>query len=73
MSKKEKELMFCVSVNLPKSEAIGFARTMPSDEAYYVYKIAENPKARDACDRESWVVCRYPRNGEIVKGTYALG
>ena len=64
--------MFAVSKNLSKVEAVSFGRTMTTDEPWYVYKVMENPKARDAGDREAWVVCRYPRNGEIVKQAYAI-
>ena len=70
--KNEKTLMFQISVSLPKSEALGFGKTMTTDEPYYIYRVRENENARDNADRESWVVCRYPRKGEIVKGCYVL-
>jgi len=70
--KDKKTLMVKTSVDLPKSEALCFAKTMNHDETYYIYKVGENPKARDLPKRESWVVCRYPRPGEIVKGAYVL-
>ena len=69
---KEKELLFQVSNALPKSEAIGFAKTMRTSDKFYVVKVDENPGARDAVRRESWAVVRYPRKGEIIKGCYAL-
>ncbi len=67
-----KQLMFCMSVDLTKSEALGFAQTMTTNEPYYIYKVSENPKARDWPKRESWVVCRPQRNGEIITGAYVL-
>jgi hypothetical protein len=70
--KDNKTLMVKTSVDLPKSEAYSFAKTMNHDEVYYIYKVGINPRARDACRRENWVVCRYPRLGENVKGAYVL-
>jgi hypothetical protein len=70
--KDKQTLMVKTSIDLPKSEAYSFAKTMNYDEAYYIHKVSENPKARDECRRESWVVCRYPRQGENVKGAYVL-
>ncbi len=69
---KEKTLMFQVSNALPKSEALGFAQTMRTPDKYYIYLVDENPDARDIVRRESWAVVRYPREGEIVRGCYAL-
>ena len=66
--------MFQVSNALPKSEALGFAQTMAkrTPDKYYIYLVDENPDARDVVRRESWAVARYPREGEIVRGCYAL-
>jgi hypothetical protein len=51
---KNKELMFQVSVAMPKAEALSFGKTMPvNGDKYYIYKTKENPKARDAFRRES--------------------
>ena len=71
---KEKTLMFQVSNALPKSEALGFAQLMAkkTPDKYYIYLVDENPDARDVVRRESWAVVRYPREGEIVRGCYAL-
>ena len=69
---KEKELLFQASNALPKSEAIEFAKTMRTPDKYYIVKVDENPDARDLQRRESWAVVRYPRQGEIVRGCYAL-
>src|ERR1039458_8042555 len=69
---KEKTLMFQVSNALPKSEALGFAKTMRTPDKYYLFLVDENPDARDVVRRESWAVVRYPREGEIVRGCYAL-
>ena len=69
---KNKELMFQISIPLPKHEAVSFGRTKTTDEPYYLYKVSENPTATHRSKWESWVVCRYPRKGEIVKGNYAL-
>jgi hypothetical protein len=63
---KNKELMFQVSIAMPKAEALSFGKTMPQGDKYYVYKTKENPKARDAFRRESWVLVRDLRKGEIV-------
>ena len=64
--------MVKTSIDLPKSEAYSFARSLNHNETYYIYKVGENPNARDAPKRENWVVCRYPRQGENVKGAYVL-
>ena len=71
---KEKTLMFQVSNALPKSEALGFAQTMAkkTPDKYFIYLVDENPNARDVVRREAWVVLRYPREDEIVRGCYAL-
>ena len=69
---KEKQLMFQVSNALPRSEALGFAKTMRTPDEYYIYLVDENPDARDVVRRESWAVVRYPREGEIVRGCYAI-
>ncbi len=69
--KDNKTLMVKTSVDLPKSEAYSFAKSL-NHETYYIYRVSENPKARDECRRENWVVCRYPRQGENVKGAYVL-
>ncbi len=37
--KEKKQLMFCMSVDLPKAEAIGFGRMMTTDEPYFIYKV----------------------------------
>ncbi len=71
--KDSKTLMVKTSVDLPKSEAYSFAKTMNHDEAYYIYKVGENLRARDAYRRENWVVCRYPRQGENVRGLTSCG
>ena len=64
--------MFQVSNGLPKSEALGFAKTMRTPDKYFIYLVDENPDARDVVRREAWAVVRYPREGEIVRGCYAL-
>ncbi len=45
---------------------------MRTPDKYYLYLVDENPDARDVVRRESWAVVRYPREGEIVRGCYAL-
>ena len=72
MSLLQKQLMFVVSVSMPKNEAYCFGRSMTGDDNFYIYKIGENPKARDSQRREKWVVARPLRKDEIVKGDYAL-
>jgi hypothetical protein len=69
---QHKSLIFAVSVSMPKNEAYCFAKSMNGDDKFYIYKTKENLKARDAQRRESWIVTRFPRKGEIVKGTFAL-
>ena len=69
---KNKELMFAVSIGMPKSEALSFGKTMPEGDKYYIYKVKENPKARDAFRRESWVLVRDLRKDEIVSNGNAL-
>jgi hypothetical protein len=69
---KEKTLMIQVSNGLPKSEALGFAKTMRTPDKFFIYKVDENPDARDRQRREYWAVVRSPREGEIVRGCYAI-
>ncbi len=69
---KNKKLMFQMSVAMPKAEALSFGRTMPKGDKYYIYKTKENPRARDAFRRESWVLLRDLQKGEIVTSGSAL-
>ena len=64
--KNGKELMFCLSKWLPEIEAIQLARSMKTGDKWYIYKVSENPKARHIADRESFVVVRPLRKGEII-------
>lgn len=45
--KDNKQLMFCMSVDLTKTEAIGYGQTMTTQEPYFIYKVKDNPEARD--------------------------
>ena len=63
---EERELMFCMSKYLPESEAISFAKTLRALDRFYVYLAGTNPKARHVRDRESWIVVRPLRKGEVV-------
>ncbi|MGD1045709.1 MAG: hypothetical protein ABR936_10340 [Bacteroidota bacterium] len=70
--KNNKQLMFAVSIAMPKNEAYCFGQSMTGDDNFYIYKAGENPNARDAQRRERWVVIRPPRKNEIIKGDHAL-
>jgi hypothetical protein len=72
--KNGKTLMFQMTNAMPKSEAYSFAGTIPkiNGDKFYIYKISENPKARDAWRRESWVIVRPVRTGEVVSNGYAI-
>jgi hypothetical protein len=72
MNDDNKTLMFAISNNLSKSEAISFARTMDAGDKWYITCVFRNPKARHIEDRERWVVVRDLRKGEIVPNGYAL-
>ena len=63
--------MFQVSTNLSEPEAVSFAKTLNPSDKYYLVKVFENPKARHIAERERFVVVRYPRASETVKGGYA--
>jgi hypothetical protein len=56
-----KTLMFCVSNNLSKPEAISFARTLDPNEKYYLVKTHENPKAKHLAMRQRYVIVRNPK------------
>ncbi len=64
---KEKQLMFCLSKWLPKEEAFALAKSMKTNDKWYIYKISENSKARHIKDREGFVVVRAYRRGETVR------
>lgn len=68
---KSRQLMFQVSANLSKPEAVSFAKTLKPDEKYYLVKVSENPKVRRIDKRTRFVVVRHPRKGKTVKGGYA--
>ena len=67
---KRKELMFCISNAMSKSEAVCFARSLRQDEKHYLAKVWENANARTEAKKERYVVLRYPRKGETIKGDY---
>lgn len=67
-----KQLMYQISNTMSEPEAIGFAKTLCTNEEYYIVKVSENPKARHVAKRVRFVVTRYPREKEIVRGCFAL-
>jgi hypothetical protein len=69
---QKKELMFCLSNFLPETEALSFARSIKMPDKLYLYKVSENPKAKHIKDRESYVVLRPIREGEVVQGSYGM-
>jgi hypothetical protein len=70
--KKMKELMFCLSKSLPEIEAIQLALSMKTGDAWYIYKVGENPKAKHLADRVSFVVVRPLRKAEIIRSGYGI-
>jgi len=67
-----KTLMFAISNSLSKPEAISFAKTINTEDKYYITCVYRNPKARHIEKRERYVVVRDLRKGEIVPNGYAL-
>jgi hypothetical protein len=67
-----KTLMYAISNSLSKPEAISFAKTINTEDKYYIVCVHKNPKARHIEKRERYVVVRYLRKGEIVPNGYAL-
>jgi hypothetical protein len=67
-----KTLMYAISNSLGKSEAISFAKTINTEDKYYIVCVHRNPKARHIEKRERYVVVRDLRKGEIVPNGYAL-
>jgi hypothetical protein len=67
-----KTLMYAISNSLGKSEAISFAKTINTEDKYYIVCVYRNPKARHIEKRERYVVVRDLRKGEIVPNGYAL-
>lgn len=65
-----KQLMFCISNNLTKDEALEFASKLSKNEQYFLVKVFENPHEIHRAKREKYVVVRYPRPEEVVKGAY---
>ncbi len=65
-----KQLMFCISNNLTKDEALEFASKLGKTEQYFLVKVFENPHEIHVAKREKYVVVRYPRQGEIVSGAF---
>ena len=67
-----KQLMYAISNSLSKPEAISFAKTINTEDKYYITCVHRNPKARHIEKRERYVVVRDLRKGEIVPNGYAL-
>jgi len=65
-----KQLMFCISNNLTKDEAIEFASKLSKNEQYFLVKVFENPKEIHRAKREKYVVLRHPRENEKIVGAY---
>lgn len=66
-----KELMFIISVAMPKEEADAFARSLTINDTLYIVKTKENPKARLKSCREKYSVVRPLRTGEQAKPSKA--
>jgi hypothetical protein len=58
--------MFAISNSLSKSEAISFAKTINTDDKYYIVCVHRNPKVRHIEKLERYVIVRDLRKGEIV-------
>jgi hypothetical protein len=58
-------MVWLISANLSRVEAINFAKSFPRDD-YYLLKTHENPKARHIAKRERYVVCRFPHKDEKI-------
>jgi pantothenate kinase len=67
-----KTLMFAISNSLSKPEAISFAKSINTEDRYYITCVHRNPKARHLEKRERYVVVRDLRKGEVVPNGYAL-
>ena len=72
MNDSNKTLMFAISNSLSKPEAISFAKSINTEDKYYITCVHRNPKARHIEKRERYVVVRDLRKGEIVPNGYAL-
>jgi len=72
MLKNNKTLMFAISNSLSKPEAISFAKSINTEDKYYLVCVHKNPKARHIEKRERYVVVRDLRKNEIVPNGYAL-
>jgi hypothetical protein len=64
--KTEPKPMYAISKSLSKSEAIDFARTLDSSHIWYLALVHTNPKARNICKRERYVIVRDVKKGEKI-------
>lgn len=62
--------MVQVSATLSEIEAILFARTLNSNEKYWLVKTHENKKESHVAKRERFVIVRNVRAGERVVGSW---
>jgi len=73
MNKKLKQtsrLMFCISNNLTRTEALSFASTLSKNVQYFLLKVFENRNEAHISKREKFVIVRRARENEQIKGAY---
>jgi hypothetical protein len=72
MSNNNKQLMYAISNSLSKPEAISFAKSINTEDKYYITCVHRNPKARHLEKRERFVVVRDLQKSEIVPNDYTF-
>jgi hypothetical protein len=66
----DKQLMFIYSNEMTRGEAECFAKNLRVSDDLFLVKMKNDPEAHRKEDRESFIVVRYPRQGERIHGLY---